>query len=78
MQTNIKYIREEIKPLFWNAAEAYNKMDFKQTLDDLELALSKATKDFLSQNSRLFCRAFMGTTCKCDYVIDSMVGTFNT
>ena len=52
------------------------QVDFKQIVEDLKLTSSKATEDFLSQDPRSFYRAFIRTTCKCDYVVNNMDKTF--
>jgi hypothetical protein len=68
---------EELKLLFWTAAQAYNKADYKDVLDAMKLISARAVEDFVSQNPRAFCRAFIDNTPKCEVIVNNIAETFN-
>ena len=63
--------------LFWAAAKAHNQADYKDALDAMKLISIRVLEDFVFQNSRAFCRAFIDRQPKCEVIVNNIVETFN-
>ncbi|KAL2925707.1 AT-hook motif nuclear-localized protein 27 [Bienertia sinuspersici] len=68
---------DEMKLMFWKIVKAYNLADYDDALQQLSEVSNAAAIAFRSYNPNLFCRAFMGTSCKADVVTNNMAETFN-
>ncbi|KAJ8447145.1 hypothetical protein Cgig2_022874 [Carnegiea gigantea] len=68
---------EELKLLFWNATKSYNETDSKDALEASELESAKVVKDFVFQNPRLFCWAFIRVDSRCNVIVNNMNETCN-
>ncbi|KAL2906837.1 Protein FAR1-RELATED SEQUENCE 5, partial [Bienertia sinuspersici] len=71
------YRGDEMKLMFWTIAKSYNMADYEEALEQLRTVNEEAAHAFLSYNPKLFCRAFMTTTCKADVITNNMAETFN-
>ncbi|CAN1782361.1 hypothetical protein LINPERHAP1_LOCUS15779 [Linum perenne] len=80
----IKHTQEELRELFWEAVYTCNqsawrnKMEVLQILENDETGTKKPCKDFLDQDPKTFCRAFMSSVPKCDSVESNICETFNS
>ncbi|KAL2939941.1 Prohead core protein protease [Bienertia sinuspersici] len=68
---------DEMKLMFWKIVKAYNLADYDDALQQLSEVSNAAAIAFRSYNPNLFCRAFMGTSCKADVMTNNMAETFN-
>ncbi|KAL2903319.1 Gag-Pol polyprotein [Bienertia sinuspersici] len=71
------YKGDEYKCLFWNIAKAYNEADYTDAMQQLENVSEAAADAFRAYNPKVFCRAFMKTTTRCDAITNNMAETFN-
>lgn len=72
-----KYKGDDFKYMFWSCAKSYNEADFNRNLEQLHRACPDGAVDFNNYNPKLFCRSYLGTTCKSDVITSNMVETFN-
>lgn len=52
---------EEYKSLFWKAAYATYETEFKKHVNELKEIDPKAYDDFIKQDPKVFCKAFINT-----------------
>lgn len=71
------YRGEEMKLLFWRCAKAYNEADFNDAIQDMNKVNPNAVDDFKKRNPKVFCKAFVKTSSKCDVILSNMAETFN-
>ncbi|CAN1184928.1 hypothetical protein LINPERHAP2_LOCUS37249 [Linum perenne] len=79
----IKHTTDEAREAFWACVYACNESDWNahcKDLEELEAANTdgkKPLRDFMVQNPKTFCRAFLSAVPKCDSVESNICETFN-
>ncbi|KAL2898953.1 EF-hand calcium-binding domain-containing protein 5, partial [Bienertia sinuspersici] len=71
------YRGDEMKIRFWKIVKSYNIADYTEALEELKEVDHQAAIVFQSYNPKVFCRAFLSTTCKSDVITNNMAETFN-
>ncbi|KAL2899991.1 Mediator of DNA damage checkpoint protein 1 [Bienertia sinuspersici] len=57
------YRGDEMKIRFWKIVKSYNMADYTEALEELKEVDHQAVIAFQSYNPKVFCRAFLSTTC---------------
>lgn len=68
---------EEFKKLFWNAAYETYEATFKKHINAMKELSVTAYEDFMVQDPRVFCKAFINCRPKCDMMTSNLVETSN-
>ncbi|KAL3739543.1 hypothetical protein ACJRO7_020885 [Eucalyptus globulus] len=68
---------DALKNLFWRAVRCTFEADFDLVMADLKMECPKGYEDFMRQDPKHFCRAFIRTGTKCDAVENNLSETFN-
>lgn len=72
-----KWRGEDRKKMFWECAYSTFEAQFKDNLQELLKLGSGIVEDLLCYPHHQWCRAFIGTSSKCDSVENNMTETFN-
>ncbi|KAL3731106.1 hypothetical protein ACJRO7_028043, partial [Eucalyptus globulus] len=68
---------DALKNLLWRASRCTFEADFDLVMADLKMECPKGYEDFMRQDPKHFCRAFIRTCTKCDAVENNLNETFN-
>ncbi|CAN1848533.1 hypothetical protein LINPERHAP1_LOCUS38969 [Linum perenne] len=80
----LKHSSDMLREVFWDAVYSSNEADWGRRMQVLEIlendetGTKKPYQDFLKQDPKTFCRAFMSTVPKCDSVESNICETFNS